>query len=120
MLVVFFSLADSWVKNLIGRYCAAARSEKVVPRWEQDYHLQPVGKLGLFYEYLEMGKWQFRFTIAPGYKHTPKKIFIQAVLNKSIGRGDMNIFQDKFWWDIIESFASFYYIKHLRLNPIYK
>lgn len=59
MLVVFFSLADSWVKNLIGRYCAAARSEKVVPRWEQDYHLQPIGKLGLFYEYLEMGKWQF-------------------------------------------------------------
>ncbi|NWU99401.1 ANO6 protein, partial [Upupa epops] len=43
-----------WVKNLIGRYCAAARSEKVVPRWEQDYHLQPIGKLGLFYEYLEM------------------------------------------------------------------
>ncbi|XP_416045.3 anoctamin-6 isoform X1 [Gallus gallus] len=43
-----------WVKNLIGRYCADARSEKTVPRWEQDYHLQPIGKLGLFYEYLEM------------------------------------------------------------------
>uniref|UniRef100_A0A8B9Q295 Anoctamin n=1 Tax=Apteryx owenii TaxID=8824 RepID=A0A8B9Q295_APTOW len=43
-----------WVKNLIGRYCAAARSEKIVPRWEHDYHLQPIGKLGLFYEYLEM------------------------------------------------------------------
>ncbi|KFP79370.1 Anoctamin-6, partial [Acanthisitta chloris] len=42
------------VKNLIGRYSAAARSDKVVPRWEQDYHLQPIGKLGLFYEYLEM------------------------------------------------------------------
>ncbi|NWT03483.1 ANO6 protein, partial [Mionectes macconnelli] len=42
------------VKNLIGRYSAAARSEKVVPRWEEDYHLQPIGKLGLFYEYLEM------------------------------------------------------------------
>ncbi|XP_056366419.1 anoctamin-6 [Oenanthe melanoleuca] len=42
------------VKNLIGRYSAAARSEKVVPRWEHDYHLQPIGKLGLFYEYLEM------------------------------------------------------------------
>ncbi|NWI04495.1 ANO6 protein, partial [Tichodroma muraria] len=41
-------------KNLIGRYSAAARSEKVVPRWEHDYHLQPIGKLGLFYEYLEM------------------------------------------------------------------
>ncbi|NXY19675.1 ANO6 protein, partial [Atrichornis clamosus] len=42
------------VKNLIGRYSAAARSEKIVPRWEHDYHLQPIGKLGLFYEYLEM------------------------------------------------------------------
>ncbi|NXO66416.1 ANO6 protein, partial [Phainopepla nitens] len=42
------------IKNLIGRYSAAARSEKVVPRWEHDYQLQPVGKLGLFYEYLEM------------------------------------------------------------------
>ncbi|XP_058682771.1 anoctamin-6-like isoform X2 [Poecile atricapillus] len=42
------------VKNLIGRYSAAARSEKVIPRWEHDYHLQPFGKLGLFYEYLEM------------------------------------------------------------------
>ncbi|NWT57596.1 ANO6 protein, partial [Erythrocercus mccallii] len=42
------------VKNLIGRYSAAARSEKVVARWEHDYHLQPIGKLGLFYEYLEM------------------------------------------------------------------
>ncbi|NWI50066.1 ANO6 protein, partial [Calyptomena viridis] len=42
------------VKNLIGRSSAAARSEKVVPRWEEDYHLQPIGRLGLFYEYLEM------------------------------------------------------------------
>lgn len=56
MLVFFFSLPDSLVKNLIGRYSASARSEKVVPRWEHDYHLQPIGKLGLFYEYLEMGK----------------------------------------------------------------
>uniref|UniRef100_A0A8C8RKP2 Anoctamin n=1 Tax=Pelusios castaneus TaxID=367368 RepID=A0A8C8RKP2_9SAUR len=43
-----------WVKNLIGRCRSAARAEKATPRWEQDYHLQPVGKLGLFYEYLEM------------------------------------------------------------------
>ncbi|XP_032912762.1 anoctamin-6 isoform X1 [Catharus ustulatus] len=42
------------VKNLIRRYSAASRSEKVVPRWEHDYQLQPIGKLGLFYEYLEM------------------------------------------------------------------
>ncbi|XP_036375946.1 anoctamin-6 [Megalops cyprinoides] len=43
-----------WVKNLIFRYCTSVRTEKVIPRWEQDYQLQPVGKLGLFYEYLEM------------------------------------------------------------------
>uniref|UniRef100_A0A8D2LFV1 Anoctamin n=1 Tax=Varanus komodoensis TaxID=61221 RepID=A0A8D2LFV1_VARKO len=43
-----------WLKNLLGRCCAAKSSEKIVPRWEQDYHLQPIGKLGLFYEYLEM------------------------------------------------------------------
>lgn len=43
-----------WVKNLIFRYCTRAGKEKNVPRWEQDYELQPIGKLGLFYEYLEM------------------------------------------------------------------
>uniref|UniRef100_A0A3B4TR31 Anoctamin n=1 Tax=Seriola dumerili TaxID=41447 RepID=A0A3B4TR31_SERDU len=43
-----------WVKNLIFRYCTRVASEKVIPRWEQDYQLQPVSKLGLFYEYLEM------------------------------------------------------------------
>ncbi|XP_041113958.1 anoctamin-6-like [Polyodon spathula] len=42
-----------WIKNLIGR-CTTKASEKVTPRWEQDYQLQPLGKLGLFYEYLEM------------------------------------------------------------------
>ncbi|XP_071382280.1 anoctamin-6 [Centroberyx affinis] len=43
-----------WVKNFIFRYCTRVGSEKVIPRWEQDYQLQPIGKLGLFYEYLEM------------------------------------------------------------------
>ncbi|KAM8973260.1 anoctamin-6 [Pelodytes ibericus] len=42
-----------WVKNLISR-CRSSGTERVMPRWEQDYHLQPIGKLGLFYEYLEM------------------------------------------------------------------
>ena len=41
---------------MIFRYCTRVASEKVIPRWEQDYQLQPVSKLGLFYEYLEMGK----------------------------------------------------------------
>ncbi|XP_023612040.1 anoctamin-6 isoform X5 [Myotis lucifugus] len=43
-----------WVKNLIGRYRTVSGSEVVTPRWEQDYHLQLMGRLGLFYEYLEM------------------------------------------------------------------
>ncbi|XP_030575747.1 anoctamin-6 [Archocentrus centrarchus] len=43
-----------WVKNLISRHCARATSQKVTPRWEQDYQLQANSKLGLFYEYLEM------------------------------------------------------------------
>uniref|UniRef100_A0A4W6CL04 Anoctamin n=1 Tax=Lates calcarifer TaxID=8187 RepID=A0A4W6CL04_LATCA len=43
-----------WVKNLIFRYCTRVPSQKVIPRWEQDYQLQPLPKLGLFYEYLEM------------------------------------------------------------------
>lgn len=43
-----------WVKNLIFRYCTRVASQDMIPRWEQDYQLQPVSKLGLFYEYLEM------------------------------------------------------------------
>ncbi|XP_037704201.1 anoctamin-6 isoform X2 [Choloepus didactylus] len=43
-----------WVMNLLGRCRTVSGSEKITPRWEQDYHLQPMGKLGLFYEYLEM------------------------------------------------------------------
>ncbi|KAK1341240.1 hypothetical protein QTO34_017643 [Cnephaeus nilssonii] len=43
-----------WIKNLIGRYRTVSGSEKITPRWEQDYHLQLMGRLGLFYEYLEM------------------------------------------------------------------
>uniref|UniRef100_A0A8C3VU52 Anoctamin n=1 Tax=Catagonus wagneri TaxID=51154 RepID=A0A8C3VU52_9CETA len=43
-----------WIMNLIGRCRTVSGAEKITPRWEQDYHLQPMGKLGLFYEYLEM------------------------------------------------------------------
>ncbi|KAM4748875.1 anoctamin-6 [Rhinophrynus dorsalis] len=42
-----------WIKNVIGR-CRSSGTEAILPRWEEDYLLQPVGKLGLFYEYLEM------------------------------------------------------------------
>lgn len=43
-----------WVMNVFGRCRTVSGAEKRTPRWEQDYHLQPMGKLGLFYEYLEM------------------------------------------------------------------
>ncbi|KAJ8261623.1 hypothetical protein GJAV_G00156420 [Gymnothorax javanicus] len=43
-----------WVKNMISRRLKNSASETVIPRWEQDYRLQPVGKLCLFREYLEM------------------------------------------------------------------
>uniref|UniRef100_A0A673C8V1 Anoctamin n=1 Tax=Sphaeramia orbicularis TaxID=375764 RepID=A0A673C8V1_9TELE len=43
-----------WVKNVLFRYCKSMPSNSGLPRWEQDYQLQPISKLGLFYEYLEM------------------------------------------------------------------
>ncbi|KAM6895907.1 anoctamin-6 [Xenentodon cancila] len=43
-----------WLKNLMSRHCTGKTSQKVTPRWEQDYMLQSISKLGLFYEYLEM------------------------------------------------------------------
>ncbi|XP_062051090.1 anoctamin-6 isoform X1 [Lepus europaeus] len=43
-----------WIMNLIGRYHSVSGPEDLTPRWEQDYHLQAMSKLGLFYEYLEM------------------------------------------------------------------
>ncbi|XP_069760228.1 anoctamin-6 isoform X1 [Narcine bancroftii] len=42
-----------WLKNLISR-CKTKSSENILPRWEQDYQLQSISNLGLFYEYLEM------------------------------------------------------------------
>lgn len=56
----FFICWHRWVKNLISRHCTQSTSEKETPRWEQDYRLQSISKLGLFYEYLEMGKTQKR------------------------------------------------------------
>lgn len=43
--------------NLIGRYHSVSGPDNLTPRWEQDYHLQAMSTLGLFYEYLEMSKW---------------------------------------------------------------
>uniref|UniRef100_A0A8C6TUM0 Anoctamin n=1 Tax=Neogobius melanostomus TaxID=47308 RepID=A0A8C6TUM0_9GOBI len=43
-------------ENLYARHCSgqSVASDKGCPRWEQDYRLQSISKLGLFYEYLEM------------------------------------------------------------------
>ncbi|XP_029016604.1 anoctamin-6 isoform X2 [Betta splendens] len=43
-----------WAKNMFFRHCQRGDAESTIPRWEQDYHLQPFSSLGLFYEYLEM------------------------------------------------------------------
>uniref|UniRef100_A0A3B4BL81 Anoctamin n=1 Tax=Periophthalmus magnuspinnatus TaxID=409849 RepID=A0A3B4BL81_9GOBI len=45
-----------WLKNLYARHCSgqSIATDKGCPRWEQDYHLQSISKIGLFYEYLEM------------------------------------------------------------------
>lgn len=45
-----------WLKNVYARHCSgqSVALEKDRPRWEQDYQLQSISKLGLFYEYLEM------------------------------------------------------------------
>uniref|UniRef100_A0A3Q3AN69 Anoctamin n=1 Tax=Kryptolebias marmoratus TaxID=37003 RepID=A0A3Q3AN69_KRYMA len=43
-----------WVKNRFSYFCSGRVIEKEIPRWEQDYKLLAISKLGLFYEYLEM------------------------------------------------------------------
>ncbi|XP_013869940.1 anoctamin-6 [Austrofundulus limnaeus] len=43
-----------WLKNRYSYFCSGKVIEKERPRWEQDYKLQDLSKLGLFYEYLEM------------------------------------------------------------------
>lgn len=52
-------LLHRWVKNRYLQFCSRRVEEKEVPRWEQDYKLQAISKLGLFYEYLEMGTTYF-------------------------------------------------------------
>uniref|UniRef100_A0A8D0HPR6 Anoctamin n=1 Tax=Sphenodon punctatus TaxID=8508 RepID=A0A8D0HPR6_SPHPU len=45
-----------WIWNWWGRRKARSNPENLYSRWEQDHDLQTFGGLGLFYEYLEMGK----------------------------------------------------------------
>lgn len=42
--------------NWWGSRKARSHPESLYSRWEQDHDLQVFGQLGLFYEYLEMGK----------------------------------------------------------------
>lgn len=43
--------------NWWGSRKARRHPESLYSRWEQDHDLQGFGQLGLFYEYLEMGKY---------------------------------------------------------------
>ena len=43
--------------NWWGSRKARRHPESLYSRWEQDHDLQSFGQLGLFYEYLEMGKY---------------------------------------------------------------
>lgn len=45
-----------WLMNWWGSRKARSHPESLYSRWEQDHDLQVFGQLGLFYEYLEMGK----------------------------------------------------------------
>lgn len=46
-----------WLMNWWGSRKARRHPESLYSRWEQDHDLQSFGQLGLFYEYLEMGKY---------------------------------------------------------------
>lgn len=56
-LLTFFCVS-SWICNWWGRRKARNNPENLYSRWEQDHDLQTFGALGLFYEYLEMGKFK--------------------------------------------------------------
>lgn len=56
-LLTFFCIY-SWICNWWGRRKARNNPENLYSRWEQDHDLQSFGALGLFYEYLEMGKFK--------------------------------------------------------------
>lgn len=45
-----------WMRNWWGSRKARSHPESLYSRWEQDNDLQSFGQLGLFEEYLEMGK----------------------------------------------------------------
>lgn len=60
LLLSLFTLfcISSWICNWWGRRKARNNPENLYSRWEQDHDLQTFGALGLFYEYLEMGKFK--------------------------------------------------------------
>ncbi len=49
-------VAFRWLMNWWGSRKSRSNPETLYSRWEQDLDLQGFGQLGLFYEYLEMGK----------------------------------------------------------------
>ncbi|KAK7808129.1 hypothetical protein U0070_021422 [Myodes glareolus] len=75
-----------WVMNLIGRYKRVSGSENITPRWEQDYHLQPMGKLGLFYEYLEMMNHGYHSKLTSPFSFSTTQAMIIAFTSDMIPR----------------------------------
>lgn len=55
--------------NWWGSRKARRHPESLYSRWEQDHDLQGFGQLGLFYEYLEMGKYLERRRPRPELVH---------------------------------------------------
>lgn len=54
-----------WLRNWWGSRKARSHPESLYSRWEQDHDLQCFGQLGLFEEYLEMGKKWNKKTAKP-------------------------------------------------------
>uniref|UniRef100_A0A8D0HPQ7 Anoctamin n=1 Tax=Sphenodon punctatus TaxID=8508 RepID=A0A8D0HPQ7_SPHPU len=60
-----------WIWNWWGRRKARSNPENLYSRWEQDHDLQTFGGLGLFYEYLEMGKDSLPWSCSGGIPPCP-------------------------------------------------
>lgn len=60
--------------NWWGSRKARGHPESLYSRWEQDHDLQGFGQLGLFYEYLEMGKYS-------GSRRSRAELIHRAVIN---------------------------------------
>lgn len=81
---------------MILRHCKRSDAESTIPRWEQDYHLQPFSNLGLFYEYLEMGTKQ--------HPSVPSATFMLVVLHNLTCAASLTVIQFGFVTLFVASF----------------